>query len=966
MQLGKNRVFKSTAIVCVIAILCSCISFVYADSDNTKSVVVSISGSDFYLTPTEISVSPSCASELGYTIDDPTSVSVFDAMAAAHELMFGNEYNSDTAREYLDINSGGWISKILGMDASASGFFVNGITPNDGVLNPTYGSYTSYTADKAILNQGDNVQIFFYQDKSFYSDYYARFDKTSIEAKVGEEFKLNLSGFMTFMGTYPAEQLEASVEPISDITILTGTDPNNLEATEIVTDDNGDFTLSFDTDGTYYISALSYSDDFTYFVLPWCIAVIGDTVLSTESPSFSPSAEPSVSPSPTVSAEPVDTDKRIQLLKSEIAKTYYDSTESWQIFDMVCGGYSSKLRLKSESIAKLTDEAYSAASASDAVRCGLALLSLSADLTSLRTSDAAEYNLLERISEYSKDDLGYVTNAIMALALYHTADYTPTSGLTECDLIDYILDSRNALGVWGYSWDGVDFVDYDSTAMVLNAFAPYYLSKTADEAKIPQSIYDEIINTVNTAVTVLSDLQLSNGSLGNANTDAAAIAGLAAIGINPKADERFIKDGNSLINGILSYALDDNSGFGYTNNTEYNALATEQGFRALIAQLGLSSSENGIYNIYDINPIEPSNNSGSGSSSGGNSGGSTGGSSVITVSCIVKGDTAHGENEHSGSYPIWIPSAKKTMKSGSTVGELIKSVLAESGYIVVGIDSGYIKSITSPDGITIGEKTNEKNSGWLYKVNGKSPSVGISDYKLKSGDIVELYYTDDYTKDSSSNSSGTSSGGSGAAATPEPSAVPTQTLAPEPIKTPYVLYNDVSNEYWAYEYIKSLTDNGILNGDDDGFFRPDDSITRAEFTAMITRLCGGSAGGLTSEFLDVGADEWYSGYIAWAAQNGIVSGVGNNRFEPNSAITREDMCVMIVRSREFKKIKKADAREIDKYADDLEISDYSREFVYTLAIEGVINGYEDGTFKPKQNAARSEASKIAACGILNI
>lgn len=964
MRSRKYRVFRFTAIICVIAMLCSSLSFVYADSDNTKSVTVSISGSEFYLTPTEIKVAPDCASELGYTIDDPTSTSVFDAMAAAHKFLLGDEFNADTAKDYLDITSSGWINTILGMDASASGFFVNGITPNDGVLNPTYGSYTSYTADKAILNQGDNLQIFFYQDKSFYSDYYAKFDKSSVSATAGEEFKLNLSGFMTFMGTYPAEQLEASIEPISDIAILVGTDPNDLKPTEIVTDDNGDCTISFDTDGTYYISALSYSDDYTYFVLPWCVAEIGDAIAPTVSPKPVTSAEPSVSPSPSAGTEPADTDIRIKLLKSEIAKLYYDSTESWQIFDMICGGYSSRLSSKKTSIAVLTDEAYNASSASDLVRDGLALLSLGTNLTALKTSDATEYNLLERISEYSKDDFGYVTNAIMALTLYHAADYKPTTGITEYDLIDYILDSRNTSGLWGYSWEGMDYVDYDSTAMVLNAFAPYFLSESADEAKIPQNLYDEIINTVNTAVNALSGIQLNNGSLGNANTDAAAITGLAAVGINPNTDERFIKAGNSLINGILSYALDNNSGFGYLNNTEFNALATEQCFRALIAQLGLLSSKNGIYNIYDVKPITSSDSSSGGSASGGNSGGSTGGSSVISVSCSVKGDTVHGEGEHSGSYPIWIPSTKKSVASGSTVGELIKTILTENGYTVIGIDSGYIKSITSPDGITIGEGTNGKNSGWMYKVSGKSPSVGIGDYKLKSGDIVELYYTDDYTKDSASNNFGENSGGSGVVGTSVPSAAPTQTFEPEPTENSHSLYRDVSYDYWAFEYIKSLTDSGILNGDEDGFFRPEDSITRAEFTAMITRICGGSTDGLASEFSDVDSDEWYSGYVAWAAKNGIVNGVGNNSFEPNSPITREDICVMIVRSRELVGIENYGAGKIDNFADDSEISDYAREFVYTLAIEGIVNGYEDGMFKPKQNAARSEASKIAACGIL--
>ena len=66
------------------------------------------------------------------------------------------------------------------------------------------------------------------------------------------------------------------------------------------------------------------------------------------------------------------------------------------------------------------------------------------------------------------------------------------------------------------------------------------------------------------------------------------------------------------------------------------------------------------------------------------------------------------------------------------------TVLSENGYTAKGLDSGYISSITSPSGITIGEYTNGKNSGWLYTVNEKSPSVGMDSYKLKNGDAVKV------------------------------------------------------------------------------------------------------------------------------------------------------------------------------------------------------------------------------------
>ena len=95
--------------------------------------------------------------------------------------MLSDGFTVNTAKDYLDINSG-FITKILGVDASASSFFVNGVQPNDGVINPLYGSYTGYTADKSYLKDNDDVRIFLYQDKSFWSDVFSWFDKTNVTA----------------------------------------------------------------------------------------------------------------------------------------------------------------------------------------------------------------------------------------------------------------------------------------------------------------------------------------------------------------------------------------------------------------------------------------------------------------------------------------------------------------------------------------------------------------------------------------------------------------------------------------------------------------------------------------------------------------------------------------------------------------------------------------------------------------
>ena len=978
-----------SVLLAVIICLSAMSGAVFASGSQENTVTVSLSGDEFYFAPETLTVSSDLACQYGYENEDDGQVSILDVLIAVHQTLLSEGFTADTAKDYLDINSG-FITKILGADASASSFFVNGIQPNDGVLNPLYGSYTGYTADKSYLEDNDDVRIFLYQDKSYWSDVFSWFDKTNVTAVPNQEVNLNLSGYVSFFGCYPQETIEANTEAISDIKILSGTDKYDLKDTGIVTDDNGNFKLSFETPGKYFISAESYSDDFTYIVLPWCEVTVEEeseetaTPSPTEAPvvesaSPSPTEVPveatvtsapteipnigSSSPSPTSSSIPETViDKKIKLLMSNISSLYTESTEAWSIFDMVCGGYSLKLKNKSEAKQLLIDDAYDSESIGTIAKDGFALKAIGADIKKLKNTDGEVFDLIEKISNHNVSDITYVTDAVFAMLLYDSGDFTVNGNLTREALLEYILTSRNSDGIWGYTWEGVNYPDYDSSAMVLNALSKYYLASSAESVGIDTKIHSQIKTAVDKIVNILSEKQLSSGSLGSSNTDAMVIIGLSSLGINSLNDSRFIKNGNSLISGLLSYALEDSSGFGYVDNTDFNKLATEQGFRAIISYVGLDSY--GTYNIYDIKPLKNSSSSSSGS---GNSGGSTGGgTSSITVTVSVIGDTAHGDEKHTGSYPTWISPVKKTVSSNDTALSVIKTVLIENGYTAKGLDSGYISSITSPNGVTIGEYTNGKNSGWLYSVNGTSPSVGMDSYKLKNGDVVKLYYTDDYT-----NQNETDSNGSGTSSDPEITSSPAVTAGPEATPNNIIeeglIYSDVSQDYWAYNYIKVLSDKKILLGDNDKSFRPEDSMTRAEFVSVLSRIWNAenniqSDEGNSLKFNDVNESDWYFDNVNWASANGIVNGFENGEFRPNDYITREDICVIIDRFYEklYGQSMESEMNLEDEFSDYLDIDEYAKNSVKHLRAAGIINGVGDGRFAPKENAARSEVSKMTA------
>ena len=99
---------------------------------------------------------------------------------------------------------------------------------------------------------------------------------------------------------------------------------------------------------------------------------------------------------------------------------------------------------------------------------------------------------------------------------------------------------------------------------------------------------------------------------------------------------------------------------------------------------------------------------------------------------------------------------------------------------------------------------------------------------------------------------------------------------------------------WYYPYITDLTDRGIINGRPDGSFAPGASLTRAEFVKMLASAFG-FVGGDTLPFEDVTPSDWHYSYILAAYANGMVGGVSEIAFNPGGAITREDACVIVYR-----------------------------------------------------------------------
>ena len=168
-------------------------------------------------------------------------------------------------------------------------------------------------------------------------------------------------------------------------------------------------------------------------------------------------------------------------------------------------------------------------------------------------------------------------------------------------------------------------------------------------------------------------------------------------------------------------------------------------------------------------------------------------------------------------------------------------------------------------------------------------------------------------------------------------------------------FNDVKENDWYFEYVTELAEKGIVSGNGNGGFAPNDNVTREQFLKMIIEATDIEANESENTFADV-ADDWYKTYVLTAKNLGIVNGVTDTMFGIGQKITRQDMAVMITRTIEKLGIT-IEEKEVDAFADNHKVTDYATEAVEYMKSIGLIEGYNN-EYRPHDNLTRAEAAKV--------
>ena len=172
-------------------------------------------------------------------------------------------------------------------------------------------------------------------------------------------------------------------------------------------------------------------------------------------------------------------------------------------------------------------------------------------------------------------------------------------------------------------------------------------------------------------------------------------------------------------------------------------------------------------------------------------------------------------------------------------------------------------------------------------------------------------------------------------------------------------YDDVNENDWFYETVKEVTEKEIMNGTGDNKFSPNLDTTRGMVVTILYRLEGKPSIGTITKFADVEKGIWYSEAISWGEENGIVLGFDENTFKPNDTITREQLSAIIYR---YAKHKGYDILVDDNfkfnYSDVAEISDYAIEPMTWACAKGLIQGMQNNLLSPKSHATRAQIATV--------
>lgn len=673
----------------------------------------------------------------------------------------------------------------------------------------------------------------------------------------------------------------------------------------------------------------------------------------------------------------------MEKLMETIAAGYTETSTDWVVMDMAAyAALCPETACKTTAAAKQAyiDAAIAALQSSgvyDTVcdKTILALTAIGVDAEQLYPAGSSTpISAVEILNGISKSVSAW--SAPYTLAAYNQKAYAGTEAYKE-ELITALLAAQ---GEENGSWDEYD-MSIDTTANAIVGLSFY-----ADRP--------DVDNAIKKGLNYLSGQMKESGAFDggygeNANSTAMVIIALAAAGVNPDEDSRFVtEEGVSVLDGLLSFAVADGSGFGYADAVSVDPGATEQAFRALIAAAQVMKTGK-AYNAYDFsgNTVEPAYAT---DTAGGDDGDDDSGShdrpqpsDRITVYFTLKSDST-----------TWLPRRAVTVDEDATVCHVLAQVLDGEGYTYDDPSDNYVAWVQHPNGDRLAEFDHGPNSGWMYTLNGEHPTRNINEQTLEDGDKVVFHYAGDYTQESDYEETisavdrtaaasvkdlirqiGTVTAESREAIQAARSAYDALTGTQKALVTNYQTLLDAEaawqklaaplpfmdvEGHWALSSIECVYRRGLMQGTSDTSFSPEWTVTRGMIAAIVYRLAGQPDVENTGVFTDIAADSYCADAAAWAAETGVMQGYTATTFGPNDAVTRQQLAAVLYRYAAHSGLDVSARADLSGFSDAGSIGGYAVGAMQWANACQLINGRSDTVLDPGGNATRAQTAVILA------
>ena len=243
---------------------------------------------------------------------------------------------------------------------------------------------------------------------------------------------------------------------------------------------------------------------------------------------------------------------------------------------------------------------------------------------------------------------------------------------------------------------------------------------------------------------------------------------------------------------------------------------------------------------------------------------------------------------------------------------------------------------------------------------------------VKTSELPSEDGADGNTDGSGGNHSGGSSGGNGGGSagnsgnTPQPvenpdsqsPGNPSSVSPSNPVQKPSERFSDVAAGAWYEDAVSYVLGEKLFNGTGSSTFSPDSPMTRAMLVTVLHRLEGTPSPAAGSIFTDVPSGQWYTDAVAWADQNGVVTGYGGGRFGTDDDITRQQLAAVLYRYASLKGYDTSASAVLSQYWDADSIADWAESSMRWAVSSGVITGMDSSTLSPSGTASRAQVAAM--------